>query len=348
MEEKEPLVSIIILNYNAGKLLKNCVKSIFDSDYKNLEVIVVDNISNDNSHHLCKKEFQQIRLIENKENLGYCEGNNVGIREANGEFLVIINPDTEVSPSWLHELLSAHNKLGEGIFQPKILSLKEKNVLQSTGNMIHLFGIGFSRDLGIIDSGKHDTEEHVSYAAGTCFFTSAEVFKKVGLFDPFIFLYHDDLDFGWRAAQMGVKSFYIPTSKIFHVKSYNLEWSSKKFYWLERNRKYCILTHYSKETLSKMRLELILSEIIIWIAYFSKGFLIAKIKANLDISRNKEQITKKYLELENKKIISDVQLIKTFPDFVFLSNNVTESKFGHIFNMLISKLSVNAKKKIQF
>ena len=104
----------------------------------------------------------------------------------------------------------------------------------------------------------------------------------------------------------------------------------------------------SKETLSKMRLELILSEIIIWIAYFSKGFLIAKIKANLDISRNKEQITKKYLELENKKIISDVQLIKTFPDFVFLSNNVTESKFGHIFNMLISKLSVNAKKKIQF
>ena len=67
MEEKEPLVSIIILNYNAGKLLKNCVKSIFDSDYKNLEVIVVDNISNDNSHHLCKKEFQQIRLIENKE-----------------------------------------------------------------------------------------------------------------------------------------------------------------------------------------------------------------------------------------------------------------------------------------
>tara|TARA_B100000676_G_scaffold144441_1_gene142902 strand:- start:1083 stop:2129 length:1047 start_codon:yes stop_codon:yes gene_type:complete len=347
MEENEPLVSIIILNYNAGKLLKNCVKSILESNYKNLEILVVDNISNDGSQHLCKKEFQQIKLIENKENLGYCEGNNVGIREANGKFIVIINPDTEVSPTWLHELLNAHKKLGEGIFQPKILSLKEKNILQSTGNMIHLFGIGFSRDLGIIDSGRNDTVEQVGYAAGTCFFTSAEVFKKVGLFDPFIFLYHDDLDFGWRAAHMGIKSFYIPTSKIFHVKSYNLEWSSKKFFWLERNRKYCILTHYSKDTLSKMKLELVLSEILIWIAYFSKGFLFAKIKADLDISRNKKQIAKKYLELENKKIVNDQQLIKTFPDFIFLSDNVTQSKFSKIFNKLISKLSKNAKQKIQ-
>ena len=71
----------------------------------------------------------------------------------------------------------------------------------------------------------------------------------------------------------------------------------------KKNKKNWFAISASKETLSKMRLELILSEIIIWIAYFSKGFLIAKIKANLDISRNKEQITKKYLELENKKII---------------------------------------------
>ena len=78
-----------------------------------------------------------------------------------------------------------------------------------------------------------------------------EVFKKVGLFDPFIFLYHDDLDFCWRAAQIGIKSYYVPEAKIFHVKSYNLKWSSKKFYWLERNRKYCILTHYSENHVFK-------------------------------------------------------------------------------------------------
>ena len=79
------LVSIIILNYNAGNLLLNCVDSVFKSTYPNFEVLVVDNISTDNSHVICKEKFEKIRLIENKENLGYCEGNNVGIRNANGD-----------------------------------------------------------------------------------------------------------------------------------------------------------------------------------------------------------------------------------------------------------------------
>ena len=140
----QPLVSIIILNYNAGQLLLDCVNSIKKSNYSNFEIIIVDNLSNDQSHKKCKSKFPEVKLIENKENLGYCEGNNVGIRHATGKFIVIMNPDTEVLPSWLHELIIAYEKQGEGIFQPKILSLKEKNILQSTGNMIHLFGFGFS------------------------------------------------------------------------------------------------------------------------------------------------------------------------------------------------------------
>ena len=89
----EPLVSIIILNYNGGKLLVDCVESIYNSDYKNFEVIIVDNFSKDESHKECKKKFNQVILINNLENLGYCEGNNVGIRRARGDFLVILNPD---------------------------------------------------------------------------------------------------------------------------------------------------------------------------------------------------------------------------------------------------------------
>ena len=89
---KKPLVSIIILNYNAGELLINCVESIFQTKYSNFEVIVVDNISSDNSHKKCKEKFQQIKLIENSENLGYCDGNNIGIKNAKGEYVVIMNP----------------------------------------------------------------------------------------------------------------------------------------------------------------------------------------------------------------------------------------------------------------
>ena len=341
-----PLVSIIILNYNAGDLLLNCVDSVFKSTYSNFEVIVVDNISVDNSHIRCKEKFEKIQLIENKENLGYCEGNNVGIRNANGEFIVILNPDTIVEPNWLNHLMSAYTKFGEGLYQPKFFSLNEKLVLQSTGNMLHIFGFGFARDKGKIDNKEKESIEKINYASGTCLFTSKIVLDKIGLLDPFLFLYHDDLDLGWRAAQIGINSFYVPQSIIYHAESYSIKWSSKKFYWLERNRKYCLLTHYSKETYAKMRLSLFLVDVCVWLFYLSKGFLGAKIKAELDIFRNRKAIKIKYNQLEKIKIISDKELIKKFPDEIFVPKNVSEPIFNQLFNNILSTLSKKVKKKI--
>ena len=341
-----PLVSIIILNYNAGNLLLNCVDSVFKSTYPNFEVLVVDNISADNSHVICKEKFEKIQLIENKENLGYCEGNNVGIRNANGEFIIILNPDTIVEPNWLNHLMSAYNKFGEGLYQPKFFSLNEKLVIQSTGNMLHIFGFGFARDKGKIDNEKIKSIEKINYASGTCLFTSKIVLDKIGLLDPFLFLYHDDLDLGWRAAHIGINSFYVPKSIIYHAESYSIKWSSKKFYWLERNRKYCLLTHYSKETYAKMRLSLFLVDLCVWLFYLSKGFLGAKIKAELDIFRNRKFIKIRYNQLEKIKIVSDKELIKKFPDEIFVPKNVSEPIFNQLFNSILSALSKKVKKKI--
>ena len=341
-----PLVSIIILNYNAGNLLLNCVDSVFKSTYPNFEVLVVDNISTDNSHVVCKKKFEKIHLIENKENLGYCEGNNVGIRNANGEFVVILNPDTIVEPNWLNHLMSAYNEFGEGLYQPKFFSLNEKHVLQSTGNMLHIFGFGFAKDKGKIDDEKMESVEKINYASGTCLFTSKIVLDKIGLLDPFLFLYHDDLDLGWRAAHIGINSFYVPKSIIYHAESYSIKWSSKKFYWLERNRKYCLLTHYSKETYAKMRFSLFLVDLCVWLFYLSKGFLGAKIKAELDIFRNRKTIKIRHNQLEKMKIVSDKDLIEKFPDEIFVPKNVSEPVFNQLFNKILSALSKKVKKKI--
>ena len=341
-----PLVSIIILNYNAGNLLLNCVDSVFKSTYPNFEVLVVDNISTDNSHVVCKKKFEKIHLIENKENLGYCEGNNVGIRNANGEFVVILNPDTIVEPNWLNHLMSAYNEFGEGLYQPKFFSLNEKHVLQSTGNMLHIFGFGFAKDKGKIDDKKMESVEKINYASGTCLFTSKIVLDKIGLLDPFLFLYHDDLDLGWRAAHIGINSFYVPKSIIYHAESYSIKWSSKKFYWLERNRKYCLLTHYSKETYAKMRFSLFLVDLCVWLFYLSKGFLGAKIKAELDIFRNRKTIKIRHNQLEKMKIVSDKDLIEKFPDEIFVPKNVSDPVFNQLFNKILSALSKKVKKKI--
>jgi len=322
----KPLVSIIILNYNAGELLLKCVKSILNTNYENFEVILVDNVSSDNSHRECKERFKQIRLIENKKNLGYCEGNNVGIRNAKGDYVIILNPDTTVEPNWVDEFLVAFGTYGEGLYQPKILSLYEKKILQSTGNMLHLFGFGFARDKGLLDTNNRNNIEQIGYASGTCLFTSMEV-----------------LDLGWRAAQTGIKSYYVPKAVIYHAESYTLKWSAKKFYWLERNRRYCLLTHYSKKTYAKMFPSLILVDILVWIFYLSKGFLGSKIRAELDILKNKDHVRKKYYELESKKIVPDIELIKTFSDSIFVPENVSGYTINKLFNALLVRLSKKAK-----
>jgi len=346
LENDEPLVSIVILNYNAGELLINCVKSIFQTDYNHYEVIVVDNLSTDNSHKVCKEMFPKIQLINNEKNYGYCEGNNIGIRNAKGQFLVILNPDVEVESSWLKELLKASNENEEGLFQPKILSLYEKDVIQSTGNMMHLFGFGFSRDKGVTNYEQSVRIEEVGYASGTCLFCSSKIMQKIGLFDPFIFLYHDDLDLGWRAKQLGIKSYYVPSAVVYHAESYSLKWNAKKFFWLERNRRYCLLTHYSKQTYQKLSPYLILIDLLVWMFYFSKGFLFSKIKAEIDILKNKKHIEKMYYELESKKIVSDKALISFLPNEIFVPQNVSSGFFSKPFNSIIALLSRKAKKKL--
>ena len=342
-----PLVSIIILNYNAGKLLLDCVESILKSDFKNYEIIVVDNNSKDKSHLICKEKFEEIKLIENSQNFGFCEGNNIGAKNAKGEFIIIINPDTTVTPNWINEFLKANKENGDGIYQPKIISLEDKKTILSTGNMIHLFGFGFARDKGNLKTKNVENVEKITYSSGTCIFTTKKLFEKIGMFDSFLFLYHDDLDLSWRASMQKIDSFYVPTITVFHKESYNFQWSSKKFYWLERNRKYCILTHYSKETQKKIASELFLSDVLIWISYFFKGFLLVKIKAELEIRKNKKKIEEKYLELEKIKLVSDEEMIKKFSDEIWIPKDVSNNFFNKLFNLTLKKLSINARKKLK-
>ena len=344
--KETPLVSVVILNYNAGKLLLNCIESLSNLTYPNVELIVVDNVSTDNSQNECKEKFPKIKLIQNEKNTGYCGGNNVGIKNASGEFVIILNPDTVVEPDLIDVFMKAYNIHGEGLYQPKISSLEDKTILQSTGNMIHIFGFGFARDKGNQEKYKIDEITKVGYAAGTCLFASKETFLKLKMFDEFLFLYHDDLDIGWRAAQRGINSYIVPHTTIYHAESYSLKWSEKKFFWLERNRKFCLLTHYSKSTYKKMWLSLLIVDILVWIFYISKGFIRAKINAEIHLLKNKDLIKKRYQEIEEKKIIPDNKLIQEFSEIIFVPGKVNQGISNKIFNYILKKLSCNIKNKI--
>jgi GT2 family glycosyltransferase len=343
MKNLKSLTSIIILNYNAGDLVLDCIKSIFENTPQNIEIILVDNLSTDGSQIKCKKVFPKIKLIQNNENLWFCAGNNVGIREAKGDFLVILNPDTKVTSGWLEELLSAYKKFGDGLYQPKLLTLNNPELFNSAGNFINIFGFGFSRGKNVKDIGQFDDVQEIGNASGACLFTSMEIMKKIDLFDPFLQVYHDDLDLGWRGKHIGIKSYYIPTSIVYHAGSYHYKWSPLKFYLLERNRHYCLLTHYSKKTFYKLLPSLILIEILVFFYFLRKGLFKEKIKAYVNILQNRKQISKKYHDLENKKTIPDSTTIKNFPDEIFITSEIGGNFSSKMFNSILSFFSKISK-----
>ena len=339
-DNMKPLISIIILNYNAGNLLIDCVSSIQKSAYTNFEIILVDNISKDNSHKKCKNSFPTIKLIENKENLGYCEGNNVGLRTAKGEFVVVLNPDTIVDSNWLDELLEAYQNNGEGLYQPKFLATSDNSMLLSTGQMIQLFGFGYSRSKGDKDEKLFEKIEQIDYASGTCLFTSKKILKKIGLFDPFLFAFHDDLELCWRAALNKIKSFYVPKSIVYHpVEGTSFKWSPLKFKLMERNRKYCLLTLYDRSTFYKMLPALIVVDIAVFFFYLSKGLIKMKIFADLEILKNLKIINKKYSENQKIKNISDKEVIHSFKNEVIVPRWIVNNKINSLFNNFLKTIS---------
>ena len=342
-----PLVSIIILNYNAGNLLLDCVDSIQQTNYNNYEIIVVDNNSTDESHVKCSKKFPTISLIENTENLGYCGGNNVGIKYAKGDYIIILNPDTLVDPNWIKELILAYEKYGDGLYQPKFLTTTDHNRLMSTGNMIHLFGFGFSRGKGEFDDGKFNEHEIIGYASGTCLFSKSKIFKKLDMFDSFLFAYHDDLDLGWRAAMIGIHSHYVPKSIVYHPpEGFSFKWSNFKFYLLERNRQYCILTHYSRSTFIRLIPYLVLVEIFVSIFYLKKRMLTHKIKATWDLMKNWKKINQRYKQIQKFRTVNDKNIIMSFRNDISVPKDVASEHSNNLFNYFITTLSKIARKTL--
>lgn len=339
-DDSKPLVSIIILNYNAGNLLLDCVSSIQKSTYNNFEIILVDNASKDSSHKKCKEKFPIVKLIENSENLGYCEGNNVGLRIATGQFVVVLNPDTVVEPSWLEELLKAYEMNGDGIYQPKFLATTDHSMLLSTGNMIQIFGFGYSRSKGDADKKQYEKIEKIDYASGTCLFTSKNVLQKIGLFDTFLFAFHDDLELCWRAAINGINSFYVPQSIVYHpIEGTSFKWSPLKFKLMERNRKYCLLTLYDHSTLFKMLPALFLVDIAVFFFYLSKGLVKMKVSADIEILKNFKIINKKYAQNQIAKNLPDYELIRQFKNEINVPRWVLNNKINRFFNSFLIYIS---------
>jgi GT2 family glycosyltransferase len=337
-EPDEPLVSIIILNFNGQNMLRECLQSVFKTKYSNYECIVVDNDSTDDSCTMVEKEFPNVKLIKNLSNLGYSKGNNKGILYSKGDFIVLLNNDVIVTPNWLSELIQVARKNPYCFYQPKIM-FSEGNKINSTGNLIQLFGFAFPRGIGETDIGQYDIKYDVSYASGACVLVSRRLVEIVGLLDEDdLFTFYEDVNWGWRGLMHGFRTVYVPSAVVYHRwgGSWGKSLSSSKFFFIERGRLSTVFRNYSFRTLIVLFPMFIIVELLVFIYCLLRGFLPEKIRVYTDLWRFRKLLISQRRELQRRRKVSDAFVINFFSEGL---NHIYLGSFAIPINKLLSFLA---------
>lgn len=215
--QRAPKYSIIIVNYNGGAHLLECLQSIFQHT-TDFELILVDNNSMDQSASQAKNRFPQMILIKNDRNLGFAKANNVGLRSSLGHWIVLLNPDTVVTNGWLDNLTLCGASSEIGIVGPKLVRLDGRTI-DSAGLFFNpKTGLSYDRGSGVIDSGQFDSTEIVPCLSFACAAIKREVIDKIGDLDGKMVLYFDDIDYCIRSRLAGWNVMYCPRSVVYHAR----------------------------------------------------------------------------------------------------------------------------------
>jgi len=246
------LIAIIVLNFNKRNDILDCLKSIFNLEYPEIEVIVVDNGSTDGSSEAIKSEYPDVHLVESKKNLGVAGGRNIGIKYAdqkfNYKYLLFLDDDIIIEKKALTEMVcSFYKDKSIGIVAPKCLLSKTPGVIGYAGGMsVNLFsGKIINIGGGEKDEGQFDKPGFISSCGGLCLI-SRELINQVGIFDEKFNPYGwEDVDLSLRARQKGFKIFYNHKAVIYHkggkkgrgkaINEYEFSKSNNYFYLIKKH-----------------------------------------------------------------------------------------------------------------
>lgn len=239
-------LSIITINYNGLKDTCELIGSIPFKD--NMEVIVVDNASTQDEASVISERFPQVKVIRSVKNLGFAGGNNLGIKEAKGDYVLLINNDTyfkEFNIDSLIERLKSSDKIG--IVCPKLRFAWGNNPIQFTGYTplsnitLRNRAIGFGEE----DNGQYDTACPTPYAHGAAMLLKRKAIEKVGLMPECFFLYYEEIDWSMMFTRAGYEIWYDPSCTVYHKESQTTGQNSPlRTYYITRNRLLLVKRNY--------------------------------------------------------------------------------------------------------
>lgn len=212
-------VSVVIPNYNGKKYIKKCIDSLEQQTYKDFETIFVDNGSLDGSRSYMKDNYPQIRFIPLDKNYGFSTAVNVGIKESKGEYVVLLNNDTEVEKDWLENLVTCIES-DQQIFScsSKMIRYHERHLIDDAGDQYSVLGWAKKRGDGKSVFLYDENKQVFSACAGAAIYRRS-IFKEIGLFDENFFAYMEDVDIGYRANIYGYKNIYCSKAFVYHIGS---------------------------------------------------------------------------------------------------------------------------------
>ena len=239
-----PLVSIVILNWNGRKYLEQFLPSVLSSTYSHYKVIVADNDSSDDSVSFMKNNYPGVQIISLAANYGFAKGYNEALKQVQSDYYILLNSDVEVEKDWIDPLVALmESDKNMAACQPKILQFHNKKVFEyagAAGGWLDYLGYPFAKgrifDNCETDTGQYDHAEPIFWASGAAMFVRASVYHEMGGFDEYFFAHQEEIDFCWRLQLSGYTIFSCPRSMVYHVGGGTLpKGNSKKVFLNFRN-----------------------------------------------------------------------------------------------------------------
>jgi GT2 family glycosyltransferase len=252
------LVSIVIVSLNGEKRLRGCLRSVFASRWAELEVIVVDNGSTDGTSEVVREGFPEAMLLRTERNRGFAGGNNVGLKRARGEWIILLNDDTEVEPGWIEALMEAARAYPKaGILGCKLL-YPDRKTIQHCGGIVQANALTNHIGYGEEDRGQYDRIAEVSYVTGAAIAIRRDVIERIGYLDAGYFpIYFEEIDYCWRARRAGYACLFVPGAVVYHHESLTTKRLSSGFHYkYNKNRIRFVLKNYDRgELMNALRAE---------------------------------------------------------------------------------------------